>query len=105
MIYDFYDVDIRILQRDVKDAQLMVARLAGLLKAKDILNEELFNMVLHGDGSEKVDNLPKVEPAEWVHSEAHTVECSNCGCRVSKRAAHEMRYCFKCGRPMKGGEA
>lgn len=48
---------------------------------------------------------PQVEDeqptAQWVHSDAHKVCCSNCGAQVSMRAAYDMDYCFKCGRKMK----
>lgn len=51
----------------------------------------------------------KAEPsngttAQWVHSEAHKVCCSNCGAQVSMRAAYNMKYCFECGAKMVSSE-
>lgn len=69
------------------NAAVMVDISKSLAQIADALNPE--------------PQLEEEQPtAQWVHSEAHKVCCSNCGAQVSMRAAYDMDYCFKCGRKM-----
>lgn len=71
-------------------------------------NRELIVQLLNSDLNAEVDLKKTVGSLEfkpeihgrWLSDGQHAVFCSQCNCRVSKRASATMPYCFNCGAKM-----
>ena len=71
-------------------------------------NRELIVELLNSDLDAEVDLRKTIGDLEfkplvigrWMGSDQHSVMCNKCGCRVSRKACSNMRYCFNCGAKM-----
>lgn len=71
-------------------------------------NKELIIQLLDSDLDAEVDLKKTIGAMEfkpetlgkWLPDGSHAVICSRCNCRVSRKAAATMMYCFTCGAKM-----